>query len=352
MIHRTLSLVSIALASTALTAQTYNTAPDGFATTEGNANNTIPFWALSGTYQQVHDAVDLAAVFGGTAVINSINVRKDSGLTSSIAGRTADVQLTLGITTVSAELATGVFATNLGGSPQVVLPYTNVNLPALSNVSVPNPIGWSYPFMTPFTYSSTAGNLCWEMRFTNATSSASAPMDAVSRSSAILLPNVGTGCIATGQATAAAVGLRSLSMSTGAWRNRLDRGAASAPAVQLVGIGHSPIPLPGFCSNLEFLPLVTLAGGTDAAGQWDNTVTFGSLLGTPTVDLLAQFAWIDGGLPNALGLSDASRVTLPANSIRNVSRIWFGASGSGLGNETALNGSIGLRYGLVTIFGQ
>jgi len=349
--NASLSLLPFVLAA-GLAAQTYNTAPDGFATAEGADNNTIPWWGLSATYQQVHDAVDLAVVFGGPAVINSLNFRKDGGLSSSIVGRTADVQITFGITTVSAATAGANFASNLGSSPQVVLPYTNVSLPNLSNVSVPNPIGWSYPFSAPFSYSATAGNLCWEMRFTNASSNANAGMDAVGRLNASTLPNVGMGCIATGQTMPAIIGLRTLSMSTGAWRNRLDRGAASAPAVQLVGIGQSTIPLPGFCSNLEFLPLVTVAGGTDAAGQWDNTLTFGSLLGIPSVDLMAQFAFIDGGLPNALGLSDASLIRLPPSSIRFLSRIWFVASGSGLGNETAMNGNVGSRYGLVTIFGQ
>ncbi|MEZ5963989.1 MAG: hypothetical protein R3F56_09115 [Planctomycetota bacterium] len=352
MSHRSLPVLSLLLAAASLPAQTYNTAPDGFATVEGNSNNTIPFWAQSGTYQQVHDAADLTNVFGPVAVINSINLRKDGLVSSTVAGRAADFEFTLGVTTVSAITATGVFATNLGSAPQVVLPYTNINLPALANASVPNPIGWTFPFTVPFTYTPSSGNLCWEMRFTNATVNTNAAMDAVSRLNAETLSNVGAGCIATGQTSAAAIGLRSLSMTTGAWRNRLDRAAVSAPAVQLVGVGQTTIPLPGFCSNLEALPLVTVAGGTDATGQWDNTITFGSLLGVATLDIVAQFAWIDGGLANGLGLSDASLIRLPANSIRNVSRIYNAPSNGGLGNETALTGSLGVRYGFVTTFGQ
>lgn len=347
-----LALSAAALASLALPAQIYNTAPDGFATVEGNSNNTIPWWGLSATYQQVHDASDLAIVFGPVAVINSINFRKDSS-SSSAPGRSLDMQITLGMTPVSAATANANFASNLGPTPQVVLPYTPINLPTLTQMSTPNPIGWSFPFTTPFTYTPTAGNnLCWEFRFTNATINSNASMDAVSRLNATFLPNVGTGCLATGQTANATIGLRTLSMSSGAWRNRLDNAAPNTPAVQLVGIGQSTIQLPGFCSNLEFVPLVNLPGGTDGAGQWDNSITLGSLLGTPTVDLMAQFAFIDGGLPLGLGLSDASLARLPPNSIRNVSRIWFGASGSGLGNETAVTGSVGSRFGVVTIFGQ
>src|SRR5690606_9285110 len=39
-----------------LSAQTYHYAPFGYDTFEGTSNNTIPFWAQSGVYQQVHDA--------------------------------------------------------------------------------------------------------------------------------------------------------------------------------------------------------------------------------------------------------------------------------------------------------
>jgi hypothetical protein len=86
--------------------------------------------------------------------------------------------------------------------------------------------------------------------------------------------------------------------------------------------------------------------------QWDSSFTLGNLYDMPTVDLLSQFAWVDGGLPNGVGLSDASSIALPADSIRNLSRIYNAPFGGGLGNETATNGSVNLRYGLVTTFGQ
>jgi hypothetical protein len=345
-------VLALLLSVFALPAQTYYTAPRGYANVEGNANNTIPFWSLSATYQQVHDAIDLVNVFGGAVAITSINLRKDNS-SSTAPGRTFDVQITLGNTAVSAGTVTSTFANNLGPTPQVVLPYTTLNMPTLTQVSVPNPVGWTFPFLTPFGYTPTPGNnLCWEFRITNASINTNASMDAVSRLNAEVQPNVGLGCTATGQTSPAVIGARSLSMLTGAWRNRLDRGAPSAPAVQLVGIGQQTIQLPGFCTAVEFLPLATVPGGTDGAGQWDSTLTFGPLGDLPTVDLMAQFAFIDAGLPNSLGFSNASLIRLPPNQIRNVARIYFGASGSGLGNENATTGSISLRFGLITIFGQ
>lgn len=352
MIHRIPAVTFAVLAGASLVAQTYHTAPFGFATVEGRDNNTIPWWSLSATYQQVHDASDLQNVFGSSfAVITSINFRKDN--TSSAApGRTMDAQISLGVTSISATSATSTFATNIGPTPQIVLPYTTVNLPTLSNVGAPNPIGWSFPFQAPFAYATPAGNLCWELRFTNASSNAFMATDAVGRLNSIVSPNVGTGCIASGQSSAASIGLKSLSMSSGAWRNRLDRGAMNAPVVQLIGIGQATIPLPGFCSDLQFLPIADLQNVTDATGQWDSTFTFGNLYDTPTVDILAQFAWVDLGLPNGVGLSDASLIALPADSIRNLSRIYFAPYQGGLGNETGTSGSGNTRYGLVTIFGQ
>ncbi|MBI5851002.1 MAG: hypothetical protein HZB39_08230 [Planctomycetes bacterium] len=350
--HLTLAALSIAVAAAGASAQTYHTAPFGFATVEGRDNNTIPWWSLSATYQQVHDASDLANVFGSSfAVITSINFRKyNTG--SAAPGRTMDAQITLGVTTISAAGATGTFATNIGPTPQIVLPYTTVSLPTLSNIGAPNPIGWSFPFQAPFAYATPAGNLCWELRFTNASINSNMATDAVGRLNSIVSPNVGTGCIASGQSSAASIGLKSLSMSSGAWRNRLDRGAMNAPVVQLIGIGQASIPLPGFCSGLQLFPIADLQNVTDATGQWDSTFSFGNLYDTPTVDLLAQFAWVDFGLPNGVGLSDASLIALPADSIRNLSRIYAAPFGGGLGNENATSGSGNTRYGLVTIFGQ
>ena len=324
-------------------------APAGTKTVEGNGNNTIPWWAGSGTYQQVHDASDLSNVFpGGVGLIKGISFRKDSGLTSSITARTMDVQITCGLTTVSAGTTTTTFATNLGGAPVVVLPYTTINLPALSNVSVPNPQGWLFPFTTVFPYASAGGNLCFELRFKNSTTVASAPCDAVT-ASASYPALIGTGCVATGQTTAATIGSRSLTMSTGSWTNRLDRGAATASAVMVVGAVQQSFNL-GFCATLETVPLVSVGGTTLATGQWSNTLVLGSLLGFPPITIYAQFAWLDTGLPLGLGLSPCGATTLPPSNYVNVSRVWFGASSSGQGNETALTGSTGLYFGLVTGF--
>ncbi len=348
----TQSALAILLAVSGLAAQTLNYAPSGHGTLEGGTNNTIPWWAQSGTYQQIHDASDLTGVFGGpVAVINSINLRKDGFSTTTIAARSMDIEINLGHTAVAASGATATFATNIGATPVNVLPFTPINLPGLTNSSLPNPVGWSFPFATPFTYTAPVGNLCWEMRFRSSSSTSTAPLDAASPSNATTWPLFGTGCIATGQTTAAAIGLRSLVLGTGAYRNRLDRGAANTPAVLFLGGIRQQLNVPGLCSSLETLPIVDLPGGTDGAGMWDLSLTFGSLTGQPSVNLIAQFAFIDVGLGLSVGLSNASEVTTPPLSTRNFARIYAAPSNGGAGNESAVTGSVGLNYGLVTIFG-
>jgi hypothetical protein len=338
-----------------LSAQTYHVAPSGHDVTEGTTNNTIPFWSVSATYQQIHDAADLNTVFGGpVAVINSINFRKDGTLSGGTPAKAFELEISMGMTSVSPLAYSTTFATNIGATPQVVLPYTPLNLPALTNSSVPNPMGWQIPFATPFTYISAAGNLCWEFRLKNG-ASGTAAMDASSRTGSIVYPNLGTGCIATGQTSAAAIGTKSLSMSTGVWSNRLDRAEANAPTVQLIGLGPvtGPFPLPGFCTDLQFLPMASVTGVASATGQWTSALTFGSLLDAPSIEIQAQFAWIDSALPNNVGLSNATNLGIPLDSIRSVCRVYLSPSGGAAGNELGLTATGGSsRYGLVTIFGQ
>jgi len=271
--------------------------------------------------------------------LKSISFRK--GGTATIAARTMDVQITLGITAVSAKTATTTFATNLGASPKIVLPYTNVSLPALSVNGTPNPMGWFFPFTTPFTYLIPTGNLCYEIRYKNSTTGGS--FDAASGTGATQGALIGTGCTATGQTQPAAIGTRTMTLSSGAFRNQLDRAAASAPAAWLFGDTASHILLPGACSAIETLPIVTINGATNTSGTWDATLTAGSLYMIPPFTLYTQFVFLDAGLAYGVGVSNCSPMTFPINS---VTRFW--ASGS----DTALTGSKdgGFAYGLVTGF--
>lgn len=189
------------------------------------------------------------------------------------------------------------------------------------------------PFATPFVFDANAGNLCWELRFLNNTATGTAA-DATSSTSVTNWNPIGLGCIATGQSSAAAIGTRSLSVSTGAWRNRLDRGAMNAPAVFFVGFQQLPLSIPGLCSQLELLPVADLTAQHHVGHRrLGPHADLGSLAGFPSIDLLGQFAFIDQGLPLGVGLSNASRFTLPLGAT-SVSRIYAAPSQGGAGNES------------------
>ena len=341
------------LAITLLPAQTLTPyiAPFGHQSNEGNTNNTIPWWAGSATYQQVHDAPDLAWVFPApVALIRGLSFRANAG--HSLGARTLDTQITLGITSVTAATATATFASNLGGSPSVTLPYTSVNLPSVSSVSTPNPQAWFFPFAAPFVYVISQGNLCWELRYRNSTSSATAPNDACSGAptGASFMPLLGAGCTATGRSLPATIAVRSLDVATGTFVNRLENAASSAAATLILGGARSQLTLPGLCAPLETPPLVMLNGTTDQSGTWNHSIVLGNLTQFGRGTVYTQFVFADAGLPYGFGLSTCSPVTLPGASTFASVRIWAVPSSSGQGNENATTGSMDRNYGLVVGF--
>lgn len=346
-------VVGAALLGTALSAQNPVSyiAPFGYQSNEGNRNNAIPWWAGSATYQQVHDATDLVWVFPTpVALIRGISFRVNGG--STLGARTMDAQVTLGVTTVTAATATATFAANLGPNPTVTRPYAQVNLPAVSSTSTPNPQAWFFPFATPFVYTTSQGNLCWELRFRNSSSTASATADAVNTASgaADFLPLFGGGCTASGQAQPATIGVRSLDVGTGVFVHRLERAAPSSPATLFLGAQPQQLALPGMCAGLETPPLVLFSGTTDATGAWQHTMTLGNLAAFPRGRVYAQFVFADGSLPYGLGVSPCSAATLPGTSTFACVRIYAVPSQSGQGNETATTGTVGRNYGLVVGF--
>ena len=349
-----LPVLAVAVLGAGVCAQTTVSyiSPFGCQSNDGNSGNTIPWWGGSATYQQVHDAGDLAWVFPlPVGIIRGISFRADN--TYTLVGRTLDAQVTMGITPVTAASASTTFASNLGPQPMVTLPYTSVNLPPVSSVSVPNPQGWFIPFTVPFIYIPQNGNLCWELRTKNSTTNAVSYCDATSGSAPVAPsfgPLLGAGCTATGQTQPATIGLRSMVLASGSFVNRLDYARASSAAAMVIGATRQNLVLPGMCAGLETVPLVSVNGTTDATGTWNSSLLLGSLVSLPRATVYTQFAFGDAGLPYGFGLSPCSPVTLPGASTYGVTRIWAVASSSGQGNETATVGTTGVGYGLVVGF--
>src|SRR5262245_28442931 len=114
--HERALLIACALVSSpALWAQVTSISPYGYQTVEGNSGNTIPWWSGSATYQQLHDAADLAAVFPvPVGIIKGLSFRKDASASVGLTARTMDVQITLGGTPNTAATMSSTFAQNLG----------------------------------------------------------------------------------------------------------------------------------------------------------------------------------------------------------------------------------------------
>ncbi len=345
-------IVLAALASSAFVAgQTDRAVPSSLTTTEGNDNNTIPFWSSSATYQQVHDDTDMLAVNNGAPVIIvGLGFRKDGTVTSPTVARTMDAQLTVSITPVTAATMTTNFATNLGTNTLVVFPYAQLNIPALTPVSTPNPVGFSIPFSAPYPFPAASGNsFLWELRLRNNTATDFVALDGAD-GSRVTTRTLGSGCIATGQTSRASIGAYSLTMTTGAYRNRLDLAPATTPTSFFLGVQQQTFQLPGLCSALELVPLVVLNGVTDATGTWDLVLGgTSSLLGYPQVRLLGQFVFFDAGLPLGLGLSNATDMTTPSPDLSRLTRLYAGPYQGGPGFENATSGSMTRHYGLVAI---
>lgn len=326
-------------------------APAGHANLDGITQNTIPFWSASATYQQVHDQSDLAVVLNNTpTTIKGLSLRKDgSTIQAASQARTMDVQITLGVTPVDSQTATATYATNLGPSPTVVLPWTNISMPAMTNISLPNPFQVVIPFATPLLYPPAAGNnLCWELRLRNNSNTAAVYIDSTAFQVG-LMANFGVGCTATGGSAAAKIGIRTLQITQNPapYRNRLENALPSTPAVFLFGLQRQQIVLP-LCSNLEIVPLIDIAGATNNLGQWDLTLPLPPFQNTPAAELVAQFAFLDAGLQNGIGLSDASAIRTPPSSSTKLTRLYTSTSGSATGNENSTTAAtISRNYGFI-----
>ena len=110
MFPRFLSVSSSVLVFSALLGAqtTYQWSPPNTGSISGGSNNTIPFWGMSATYQQIHDAPTM----GTLLIMKGLGMRPAGNRT--VKGRTWDMRLTLSQTKVSSINATATFSTNLG----------------------------------------------------------------------------------------------------------------------------------------------------------------------------------------------------------------------------------------------
>ncbi|MCA8957416.1 MAG: hypothetical protein KDC87_15175 [Planctomycetes bacterium] len=343
------SLFAFPLSGTAL-AQNHAFTPAGTRYWGGNYNNTWPFSGASARYQQIHDAVDVAATNGRRPlVIRGISFRP--GGISPIVARQWDVQLTLGHTSVSSATITNSFTANFTTTPTLVLPYKSVSVPAApaGSTTAANPIAWTIPFAAVFPYVPALGNLCWEWQSKNATSTTTF-MDASKLPTAEapqIAPAYGTGCTASGRSQPAAATLAPVASN---FEASLTNGPANAGAILWVGLRRDETTVPGWCAPFYLLPSIAVSGSTDSTGTWKaGSVPVVSLHVTPYAEVYLQFGFADSTLPGGVGLSNLGIITTRPNQASYVTRMASSIT-SGQGYENATTGTVYANSGLVTIF--
>ena len=336
-------------------APTHRWSPTGTDKFVGGANNTVPFWSSSATYQQIHEASD----FGETTVTMKGMAMRPWGA-RTLAGRSWDQRITLSQTQVTASTATTNFASNLGSSNTKVVFATSTSFTKFSwptststgGTSVVNPPTFTIPFNTTYTYTPSAGNLCWEWRYRNASSNSSMAMDAVNGATQLgtILPSVGKGCTVKGnsQPATAAMYVYSPIVATGHnFRAQLSTAPNDANSILAVGVTKQSLDI-GWRTKLELVPLAFVFGKTDAQGGWLFETPMSVLQGGKSFNIYIQYAFADSNQSPKLGLSDLAGYTTPVlPGGHGMTRIYDAPEFGSNGAESATKGVVDNSYGLV-----
>jgi len=360
-IHLAISLLLVitTLPATVAAQPTFAWSPAGAHLIGGGLGNSIPFWASSATYQQVHDHSDMVQLGGGNPIImKGIAFRPFK--TSTWNGRSIEVQVNMGGTAVTSQTISTTFSTNLGGKPVRVVgdsqtPFQKFTFPSFTGKGDPNPPGIIVPFKSTWIWLNTKNNnLCWEWRHKNASSNQAGILDAFNgiAPGGVVRANVGRGCTPSASTVPSRASISKLGAFTGSRVNISLFGAtASARALLMAGVKRQRTVLPGWCSNLELVPVLHLYGQTTLVGTWNMQQPVTVFSGVPTFELLVQYAYADKSQPGGVGLSDMAVYQTPLGGTWHVSRVYNPTSPSTAGgNETATTGITSKNLGLVTGF--
>lgn len=350
--------LTVAILVPGLTAQTprYLFSPAGAEHMQGGADNTIPWWNTTATYQQIHDHDEMVAVAGGKpapVVMRGLGFRP--ARTQTLTGRTWELRLSVGHSPNSSANGSTTFSSNLP-KPTVVFGSTTTfnkfSFPTVTGTSTtlaPNGIGFTVPFQQTYAYIPITNNhFCWEWRHRNASTGAFMFTDAqLNRSSrGIVKASVGKGC---GNASSIA-SVVPINNTTFEYQTQLTGAPGNARALLMVGVQRQHTPLPGWCSSLELVPVIHAYGTTDASGAWTLKGPLTTFDNVASFELLAQYAYADNNQPFGVGLSDASAFQTPLRTPPLMSRVYTASTGSN--HETATAGTFGPLFGLVVAFQQ
>jgi hypothetical protein len=331
---------------------TYFWSPRGTAKYVGDIDETIPFVAVSASYQQIHDACDF-----GTAPVPMKGMAFRPNKKKANAGRSWDLRITLSHTKADANSMSRIFSTNLLGANTTVVygtttTFNKFSWPTTTSIASPTPQPpiFTVPFNQTYTYIPALGNLCWEWRYMNGTSNTKIPVDAVSGSGQVgtVLMNVGKGCFAGTSATPATATITNSTIGARGYmfQSTLSNATSSQAAILALGLTANSQNL-GWCTKVELAPVAYLYGKTDATGSWTFQMPIKSAAGASALTLYEQYAYSDPGQAAGLGLSDMAGYTtpdIPGGS--GVSRV-FRSNTVANGSELAGDGTLTLRLGLI-----
>ncbi|MHC4852942.1 MAG: hypothetical protein ACYTF5_13090, partial [Planctomycetota bacterium] len=274
--------------------------------------------------------------------------------TFTLPGRTWELRLAVGQCPNSADNASATFASNLPKPTTVFATsttFSKFSFQTVKGTKDPNPIAFTVPFNSNYIYIPLLNShFCWEWRYKNATTNQTMPADAIAGrlGRGTIMPSIGAGC---GNARSTVkINYRSPNYF---YDSTLANAATGARAMAMVGIVKQQTPLPGWCSNLETIPVFHIFGTTNAAGSMTVSGALALLKGVPQLHIYTQYAFVDKSKPFGVGLSDTSvyRTNLPGGW--QMSRIYKAAfGGTTNGDELATSGSVGKNYGLVVGFLQ
>lgn len=352
--HLTTLTLSISILAPILGAQapTYFWSPRGADKYVGDTDETIPFVAVSASYQQIHDAGDF-----GTAPVQMKGMAFRPNKKKANAGRSWDLRITLSHTKVDANSMSRTYSTNLAGTNTTVVygtttTFNTFSWPTTTSIvsTTPQPPIFTVPFNQTYTYVPSLGNLCWEWRYINGTSNTKIPVDAVSGSGqgGKVLANVGKGCFAGTSVAPATATITSSTIGTRGYmfQSTLTNATSSQAAILALGVTANSQNF-GWCTKVELAPMTYIYGKTDASGSWTFQTPIKSAAGVSAVSFYEQYAYSDPGQTAGLGLSDMAGYTTPEiPGASGVSRV-FRSNTVANGSEVAGDGTLTLRLGLI-----
>jgi hypothetical protein len=273
----TLSSAAVLAAGIPLAAQEdhFTSSPQGYETVEGNMSIDLIGKEPLLRFQQI-DSLTL----GSKTNRNRFGLRRDglAGVNPAFGARTLDMELVAGEGHLAS--ASTTFDDNyIAGTKTVIIARKSVSFPDWTVNPVTPPQSepqWAILLLdAPWGYDgkvATGTDLVWEVRVWGSSAAGSSyPMDADIAAPTVLqgiTAGLGSGCITAGQASAMTITADNFNYGTKfSLTFRVTRAAANQPVTFLLGAQKQVTNLPGFCADLQIIPIMGLAiGSTDAAG--------------------------------------------------------------------------------------